>query len=376
MLDGPLSGYTIGVTADRRREEQAELLTRRGAEVLLGPVLAMAPLGDGCDLIESTEALIADPPDVVVLSTALGVRTWFSSAAAAGQLGQLHAALAGATIVARGAKAAGAAVAEGLEIAWISPRAVSGEVVDHLAEQLDPAVPGSRRPRLALQVDGARSVGLADALGELGYEVVPVEVYGYTMPGDSAAAERLVLAAADRQLDAITFTSAPAVVSFVAIAERLGARQRIAQLSASGALDVVCVGPVTAASARSSGLMSSVESGRPRLGAMVNTVVEVLSSRRHTLDLSVARLSVQGALVAVDGATPVRLPGRERALLGVLARNPGAVVSKQSLLDEVWSGESDDHVVEVTIARLRGRLGVAGSGIETVVRRGYRLATR
>ena len=109
---------------------------------------------------------------------------------------------------------------------------------------------------------------------------------------------------------------------------------------------------------------------------MVNAVVEVLSSRRHTLDLSVAQLSVQGSLVAVDGGTPVHLPGRERALLGVLARNPGAVVSKQSLLDEVWSGESDDHVVEVTIARLRQRLGSAGPGIETVVRRGYRLATR
>lgn len=376
VLDGPLSGYTIGVTADRRREEQAELLTRRGAEVLLGPVLVMAPLGDERELVGSTQALIADPPAVVVLSTALGVRTWFSAAAAAGLLGELHAALASATIVARGAKAAGAAVAEGLQIDWTSPRAVSAEVVDHLAAQFDPATTGSRRPRLALQVDGAKSVELADALGEMGYEVVPVQVYGYTTPGDSSAAERLVLAAADRQLDAVTFTSAPAVASFAAIAERLGVLQRIAHLSTTGVLDVVCVGPVTAESACSFGLVASVESRRPRLGAMVNAVVDALSSRRQTLDLSVARLSVQGSLVAVDGGTPVRLPGRERALLGVLARNPGAVVSKQSLLEEVWSGESDDHVVEVTVARLRRRLGVAGLGIETVVRRGYRLATR
>jgi len=39
----------------------------------------------------------------------------------------------------------------------------------------------------------------------------------------------------------------------------------------------------------------------------------------------------------------------------------------------VWVGESDDHVVEVTIGRLRRRLGVAGALVGTVVRRGYRL---
>ena len=48
-------------------------------------------------------------------------------------------------------------------------------------------------------------------------------------------------------------------------------------------------------------------------------------------------------------------------------RAPGAVVSKRALLRRVWGpGENDEHVVEVTMARLRQRLGVAGAGIETV----------
>jgi uroporphyrinogen-III synthase len=41
----------------------------------------------------------------------------------------------------------------------------------------------------------------------------------------------------------------------------------------------------------------------------------------------------------------------------------------------VWTGETDDHVVEVTVGRLRRRLGSAGTHIETVMRRGYRLST-
>jgi uroporphyrinogen-III synthase len=50
-------------------------------------------------------------------------------------------------------------------------------------------------------------------------------------------------------------------------------------------------------------------------------------------------------------------------------------VSKARLARTVWGPtESDEHVVEVTVARLRKRLGPLGRGIETVMRRGYRLA--
>ena len=46
MKMGPLAGYTIGVTADRRAEEQAQLLERRGARVLHGPTIRTLPLAE------------------------------------------------------------------------------------------------------------------------------------------------------------------------------------------------------------------------------------------------------------------------------------------------------------------------------------------
>ncbi len=83
---------------------------------------------------------------------------------------------------------------------------------------------------------------------------------------------------------------------------------------------------------------------------------------------------VERGSLTVDAGASSRLPERERVLLEALAERPGAVVSKRALLRRVWGpGETDEHVVEVTIARLRQRLGVAGVGIETVIRRGYRL---
>ena len=68
------------------------------------------------------------------------------------------------------------------------------------------------------------------------------------------------------------------------------------------------------------------------------------------------------------------LTDRERSVLEVLSERQGVVVSKQALLQRVWNDDSDEHAVEVTVGRLRRRLGPAGSSIETVMRRGYRLA--
>jgi DNA-binding response OmpR family regulator len=93
----------------------------------------------------------------------------------------------------------------------------------------------------------------------------------------------------------------------------------------------------------------------------------------RTISLGGCRVALTDSSVAIGDAEPVVLIGRERQLLDALLTRPGVVFSKQSLLRSIWGGrETGDHVVEVTIGRLRRRLGPAGSGIETVIRRGYR----
>ncbi len=72
-MKGPLAGYTVGVTADRRADEQIKLLAGRGAECLHGPVIKTHPLGSEEDLRTATEAVIVEPPALAVLTTGLGV---------------------------------------------------------------------------------------------------------------------------------------------------------------------------------------------------------------------------------------------------------------------------------------------------------------
>ncbi|MEZ5323179.1 MAG: uroporphyrinogen-III synthase [Microthrixaceae bacterium] len=269
----------------------------------------------------------------------------------------------------------GAALAAGIEVDWRSPNATYAEIVEHLRSAGAVRPDGSPR-RVAVQLDGEPRSTFAGTLRTLGYDVVAVPVYTWALPDALAPAERVVTAVAERTIDAVTFTSAHAVSSFAGIAERMGLSDAVGAAFEVGAVLLVCVGGVTAARAKAEGFGRCVVPSKPRLGAMVQAMVVEFSGRAVTLDLGGSRVAVQGRLVSVGGGAPVRLTDREHAVLETLVRRPGAVVSKRELLDRVWSGESDEHVVEVTVGRLRRRLGAAGASIETVVRRGYRLATR
>src|ERR687888_638374 len=76
----PLAGFTVGVTAARRSEELITLLERRGAAVVHAPAIRIIPLVDDVELRRVTNLLIEQPPDVVVVTTGIGVRGWIEAA--------------------------------------------------------------------------------------------------------------------------------------------------------------------------------------------------------------------------------------------------------------------------------------------------------
>ena len=63
-----LHGFTVAVTADRRRDEQTVLLERLGAEVLMFPLLRTEPADLGT-LRALTETIADAPPDYLVANT-------------------------------------------------------------------------------------------------------------------------------------------------------------------------------------------------------------------------------------------------------------------------------------------------------------------
>lgn len=365
---GPLAGYTVGVTADRRADEQVELLQRRGATVIHAPTIRTHPLVDEGALAAATKEALSGPVDVAVLITALGTRGWVEAAESLGLAEPLVRMLAGSELYVRGAKAKGAASTLGLRVAWTAPTSAS-EVRDRLLAR------GVWGARIAVQLDGAGNEPMLADLEAAGATVVGVPVYRWTLPDDTAPALRLVRAVVENRVDAVTFTTRTALSHLVAIAAAEGLEGDLLT-ALNSTTRVVCVGPVCAAQARALGITEPIEPQRARLGSMVYEFANRFRANRIELQVGDHGLVLQGRLVSVDGGEPLMLSERERGVLLVLARAEGRVLSKSDLLATVWGhGERDTHLAEVVVARLRQRLGDAAGIIETVHRRGYRLAT-
>ena len=363
----PLAGFTVAVTAARRREELTALLVRRGARVVEAPAIRIVPTHDDDELLAATRACIATAPDVVVATTGIGFRGWMEAADGWGLGEPLRACLAGAELLARGPKAKGAVRAAGLAESWSPASEASDEVLARLLEE------GVAGRRVAVQLHGEPLPDFTSALRAAGAEVVEVPVYRWVPAEDVRPLRRLVEQVVAGTVDCVTFTSAPAVASMLTVAREDGREQALLDALRTEVL-VAAVGPVTAGPLDRLGV-PSVQPERARLGALVRTVVEELPARRtRTVDAGGHRLELRGHSVLVDGR-PVELTARQTGVLAALVDSGGRVLSRPDLLRTAWRDEpADEHAVEMTVARLRTALGPAGRVVQTVVKRGYRLA--
>lgn len=358
--DTPLTGFTIAVTAERRRDEQSVLLERRGARVLSVPVITLVPLLDDEALHEATQECIDTAPDIVVVNTGIGFRGWLEAAEGWGLGDALRTSLARAALIARGAKPCGAIRAAGLSEVWSAPNESCEEIQERLLAE------GVAGRRIAVQLHGGVQMDFVNALRSAGADVVEVSVYRYRLPDDPMPVRRLVEQVLAGRVDAVTFTSAPAVNALLEVA---GSDAPGLLRAFDGRVVAACVGPVTAAPLVNAGVPALVP-GRSRLGAMVRSVTDELPRRARRVRVAGCELEIRGHAVLVDGDVRMLAPASMTAL-GALASRPGAVVSRAALATALPGG-TDGHAVDVAVARLRAALG-SGRFIETVVKRGYRL---
>lgn len=362
----PLLGYRIGVTASRKVEEQVGLLERRGAVVEWAAALSVDPYRIDDGLREATEEVLQAPVDIFVATTGVGMKAWFAAAERWGLLGSLLSALHRSEILARGPKSVGALRRRGLRELWAPGSERLEDVLAHLRGRDLTGL------RVVVQEHGQSLSMAAHALRRQGADVQVVTVYRIEGSADPGQVFRMVDLIAERKLDAVTFTSAPAVV---ALMEAAGAAGRRGEVIASFQADVVatCVGPVTAAAFEAWGV-PTVQPDRSRLAAMVRALETELPVRRDGTALEVAgrALLLHGDVVLLDGIE-ARLSPAPLSVLQALAVNPGHVVSRRDLLACLPTGQAgSEHAVEMAVARLRAAIGTRL--VQTVVKRGYRLA--
>ncbi|HET9656060.1 MAG TPA: uroporphyrinogen-III synthase [Kineosporiaceae bacterium] len=359
-----LAGFTVVLTSDRRSEEFAASFARRGATALRAPTLRIMPLVEDVDLHAATLRIIDAPPDAVVVTTGIGLRGWVEAADAFGLAPDLLRVLGRARLLARGPKARGAIRAAGLAEDWAATSETTAEVVDRLLAD------GVAGRRVVLQLHGLPDRESAQRLVDAGAVLDTVQVYRWAPSPDPAAVGRAIDAVCARTVDAVVFTSAPGSQAFLDAARSAGRWTEVVRALAED-VTAAAVGPMTAAPLREAGVEPLVPD-RYRLGALVRVVAEHLAEAR-VRDVSTAGglLHVRGQTAMLDGR-PLGLSPAPMAMLRALSRHPGQVLSRDRLLAAL-PGAEDPHAVEVAIARVRSALAAPGV-VETVIKRGYRLA--
>jgi uroporphyrinogen-III synthase len=362
----PLEGFTIGITADRGWPEQAGLLRRRGATVVHGPTVGTDRPGAEEELRAVTAEVVRQGPAYLLATTGIGVRAWLAAAREWGLGEELHDALVQARILVRGPRTAEALRPFGLDPWAQSPTERPSDLVARLLEEpLDGRM-------VAIQHTGERDGPAVDVLLAAGARVIEVPVLRWQLPPDELPALRLIEGVCRGEVDAVTFTSVPAVRNLMMIAEHHGQEPDVLARFNERGVVAACVGPACAEAALGAGIKAPAAPGVGRMGMLVRMLCEALAGRRRVFRAAGRDLVLQGRAVAVDQRVVWTAP-RERAVLDILARRPGVVVAKGALVREVWGPEGDPHALETTVGRLRRRLGPAASAIRSVRGRGYAL---
>lgn len=362
---GPvLAGTSVLVTAQRRADDLAMALGRRGAVVSVASALGVEAHIDEDTLLSHTRELIAASADVVVVTTGIGFRSWLDTAEAAGLGEALVDALARTRLVARGPKARGALQAAGLVPDWVAESETSAEIAGFLCTE------GVRGQRIVVQHHGAGDDGLEQSLRAAGGTPVGLVVYRWGPPPDPDAVGASVRDAAAGAYDAVVFTSAPGAAAWIAAARQADVLEQVTALGRAGALTTAAVGPVTAEPLRVAGLDPLVPD-RGRLGSLVRALIMHLGDDHEATPTAAGALRLRARTATLDhevvGVSPSGL-----AVLRALTDVPGAVVSREALLRVLPGCSTDPHTAEVAVARLREAFG-GRPVVETVVKRGYRI---
>ncbi|PPH97061.1 uroporphyrinogen-III synthase [Rathayibacter sp. AY1D1] len=357
-----LDGFRIGVTSDRRSEDLIAAFERRGAAVTHAPTIRMRGVDTEGALEEETRAIVAARPDVLLATTSYGLRRWLEAADAAGI--ELADALSSARILVRGPKARGAIRAAGLDDHGMSERETTTSLVDLALRE------GVAGRTIAVQLHGFTDPAQLQRLRDAGARVLTAAPYRWSVHEDSARVLRLIDAVCGGGIDAVTFTSAPAVEALFTVAEAAG---RLDDLQAAFRETVVAaaVGPVTAVPLVEAGILPVVPD-RFRMGALIRLTCEHLEQASPRIETAFGTLELRGRHAVLAGIrvalTPVAL-----ALFRTLVAAEGATVARHVLAASAPEA-LDDHAVDVAVSRLRQALPEPRL-VATVIKRGYRLAT-
>ncbi|HUX88346.1 MAG TPA: uroporphyrinogen-III synthase [Chloroflexota bacterium] len=263
-----LVGKIVGITEERRAVELARIVENLGGVPIVAPTISVEDNVDLDELTALRQHLSTGQLDWLVFQTGIGVRRLIA-AVGADEAPDLIAQLGRCQLAVRGPKPRQALAEVGLSIHLAPPEATTASLIISLAE-----VPLVGR-HVAVQRIGDDNDVLVDALRNQGAEVMEVTLYRYGPPPNLDKVRALIDRTLDGHLDALTFTSSPAVRGFFQSAESADQARSLVSALASQVV-VAAVGPATAAALAALGIPARVMPPRFTMGAMIVELARAL----------------------------------------------------------------------------------------------------
>ena len=278
MASAGFNGLTVAAFESRMAAEMTRLIERHDGKPLVAPALREIPLEDNSAALQFGEQLLAEGLDVLVLLTGAGTTALFEILHSRHTKDTIKSALKETVLIARGPKPVAALKALGFQPTLTVPEPNTWmDVVSTL---------DVHRPlnglRVAVQEYGLPNRDLLEALKQRGANVVPVPVYRWALPEDTAPLKQVIKQMLAGQVQVMLVTNAAQIDHVMQIVEQEGTT---AQFRATcRKLVVASIGPTASERIRSHGLPVDFEPSHGKMGILVKETSEqahrLLDSKR------------------------------------------------------------------------------------------------
>ena len=285
-------GLRVASFESRRAEEMARLIERFGGIPLVSPSMREVPLDDHRETIDFANLLITAQIDIVIFMTGVGARLLVSAIERHVDRQRFLDALSDVVTIVRGPKPLAVLREWGIEPTHRVPEPNTWR---ELLQTIDQGVPVANHT-VGLQEYGQPNPSLVAGLEARGARVVPVAVYQWDLPLDTAPLEQNIRALIAGELDVLMFTSAQQVVNLLKLATRLGLADEVQ--AAFQRVVVASVGPTTSELLRERSLPVDLEPEHPKMGHLVSAAAQ----RSRDLLAKKRRLAIR--LASTAGPAP------------------------------------------------------------------------
>ena len=247
LINNKLGNLRIAVPESRQLDTMAQLLEKRGAQVLRIPLIAIHDAPDEGPVLSWIEQFIDSPPDLFIILTGEGVRRLLALAERHALKAALVDALSQTSLLSRGPKPARALREIGIKNAVQANSPTTDGVIDSLTTM------DLKGRRVAVQLYGEDpNVKLVNYLASRQGRAETVSPYVYADESDEKRVLALIRALIENAVDVIAFTSQPQFRRLQSVAKRHGLLDEM--IKSLNQCCVAAIGPVVRGQLEESGI--------------------------------------------------------------------------------------------------------------------------